>query len=151
METTTPYQVPTALTVLAGIFLALGAICLIIPIVDMVWRKGWRSMMWIMCVPTRFNRTKELHADLPAATGFQYGQSTLPTSVRYHSSCTSATVDQRIPAKEDRVAMILANPTRAPRKRVVPSLHQLIPKRPPRRRLRANMRRTTITPWVAAV
>lgn len=40
METTAPYQIPTALTVLAGTFLALGAICLIIPIVDIVWRRG---------------------------------------------------------------------------------------------------------------
>lgn len=42
------YHVPTALTVLAAIFLLTGAICAIIVTADIVWRQGWRSMMLIM-------------------------------------------------------------------------------------------------------
>ncbi|KAF2101665.1 hypothetical protein NA57DRAFT_35704 [Rhizodiscina lignyota] len=46
MEST--YKEPTALIVLSGIFLALGAVFALITIVDMIWRQGWKSMMWIM-------------------------------------------------------------------------------------------------------
>ncbi|KAL9072296.1 MAG: hypothetical protein Q9157_005145 [Trypethelium eluteriae] len=45
---TDDYHPPLALTILAGIFLALGAICMLIITVDIIWRRGWRSMMWIM-------------------------------------------------------------------------------------------------------
>lgn len=44
----TSYHVPEALTIIAGIFLALGALFVIITLGNIIWRKGWRSMMWIM-------------------------------------------------------------------------------------------------------
>lgn len=50
------YKPPLALTVLAGIFLLLGAIFLLIVAIDIIWRRGWKSMMWIMYkfFPTEF-------------------------------------------------------------------------------------------------
>ena len=42
------YHPPLALTVLSGIFLLLGAICFVIVAVDIIWRRGWQSMMLIM-------------------------------------------------------------------------------------------------------
>ena len=54
------YHTPLALTVLSGIFLALGAVFAIVVATDILIRKGWRSMMGIMyvticvshCLPT---------------------------------------------------------------------------------------------------
>ena len=48
MDMTSNYHVPLSLTVLAGIFLILGAICMLIVAIDIIWRRGWQSMMWIM-------------------------------------------------------------------------------------------------------
>lgn len=42
------YHIPVALTVLSGIFLALGAIFAIVVAADVITRRGWRSMMGIM-------------------------------------------------------------------------------------------------------
>jgi hypothetical protein len=42
------YHVPKSLNILAGIFLALGAVCGLVVLGDIIWRRGWRSMMWIM-------------------------------------------------------------------------------------------------------
>ena len=42
------YHIPTALTVLSAIFLIIGAICAIVVTADILWRRGWRSMMGIM-------------------------------------------------------------------------------------------------------
>jgi hypothetical protein len=42
------YHVPTGLTVVSGIFLLLGGIFGLVILGDIVWRRGWRSMMWIM-------------------------------------------------------------------------------------------------------
>jgi hypothetical protein len=42
------YHVPNSLNILAGIFLTLGAVCGLIVLGDIIWRRGWRSMMWIM-------------------------------------------------------------------------------------------------------
>jgi hypothetical protein len=42
------YHVPISLNVLAGLFLAFGAACGMIVLGDIIWRRGWRSMMWIM-------------------------------------------------------------------------------------------------------
>ncbi|MCJ1435792.1 hypothetical protein MMC27_005167 [Xylographa pallens] len=42
------YHVPEALTLIAGIFLVAGTVFLIIPILDMLNRRGWKSMMLIM-------------------------------------------------------------------------------------------------------
>lgn len=44
----TSYKPPLALTVLAGIFLLIGAIFFLIVAIDILWRRGWKSMMWIM-------------------------------------------------------------------------------------------------------
>jgi len=43
------YNPPLALTVLSGIFLLLGAIFFVIVAADIIWRRGWESMMLIMC------------------------------------------------------------------------------------------------------
>ncbi|KAL8794461.1 MAG: hypothetical protein Q9195_002934 [Heterodermia aff. obscurata] len=48
MDNMETYQVPAALTVLAGIFLAIGAICAITVTFDILWRRGWKSMMSVM-------------------------------------------------------------------------------------------------------
>ncbi|KAL8646752.1 MAG: hypothetical protein Q9226_006729 [Calogaya cf. arnoldii] len=126
MEATIVYEIPTALTILAGIFLALGAICPVIPIVDIVWRKGWKSMI-------------------------HYGPSTQHTLALYHSTCTSGTVDLRVPVKEERVATTMANMVTVTRKTTA-CLHRLIPKRPPRRRqLVVQKNCTTIMLWAATV
>lgn len=44
------YTPPLTLTILSGIFLALGAVCFLIVLGDIVWRRGWRSMMGVMIV-----------------------------------------------------------------------------------------------------
>ncbi|KAF1987817.1 hypothetical protein K402DRAFT_403478 [Aulographum hederae CBS 113979] len=45
-----PYHETTALIALSGVFLGFGALCALLNIADIVWRKGWNSMMWIMIV-----------------------------------------------------------------------------------------------------
>ena len=50
MDMETEYEVPKSLTILSGIFLALGALFMAVVIVDIVSRQGWKSMMLIMCV-----------------------------------------------------------------------------------------------------
>ena len=42
------YHVPKPLTVLAGIFLALGAVAMVVVTADILWRRGWKTMMLIM-------------------------------------------------------------------------------------------------------
>jgi hypothetical protein len=42
------YVPPLSLTILGAIFLLLGAICAILIALDIVIRKGWQTMMWIM-------------------------------------------------------------------------------------------------------
>jgi len=42
------YTPPTALTVVSCIFLAIGALCLLFIAGDILLRRGWQSMMWIM-------------------------------------------------------------------------------------------------------
>jgi hypothetical protein len=42
------YEVPKALTILSGIFLALGALGMIVVASDIIMRQGWKTMMWIM-------------------------------------------------------------------------------------------------------
>jgi hypothetical protein len=48
MNVDTDYEVPEALTIIAGVFLALGALGILIVTGDIIWRRGWRSMMLIM-------------------------------------------------------------------------------------------------------
>jgi len=43
-----PYSPPLALTIIAGIFLGIGALCLLIATVDIIWQRGWRTMMGVM-------------------------------------------------------------------------------------------------------
>ncbi len=42
------YEVPKALTILSGIFLALGALGMVVVATDILLRRGWKTMMWIM-------------------------------------------------------------------------------------------------------
>ena len=42
------YHVPKALTTLSGIFLALGAVGMLAVAIDILLRRGWKTMMWIM-------------------------------------------------------------------------------------------------------
>lgn len=42
------YEPPQALTIISGIFLALGVLFLLLVTIDIVLRRGWKSMMWIM-------------------------------------------------------------------------------------------------------
>lgn len=42
------YIPPIALTVVSGVFLCLGAIAFVVVAADIIWHKGWQSMMWIM-------------------------------------------------------------------------------------------------------
>ena len=73
------------------------------------------------------------------------------TLARSPPTCTSATVDPRIQEQEERVATTMANMVRATRK-IMPCLHRLIPKRPPRpRQLMHKKTCTGITPWAATV
>lgn len=44
------YQPPLSLTVLVGIFLILGGLCGLIILGDIIWRRGWKSMMLIIFV-----------------------------------------------------------------------------------------------------
>lgn len=44
------YSPPLALTIISSIFLVLGALCFLVIVGDILWRRGWRSMMWIMIV-----------------------------------------------------------------------------------------------------
>jgi hypothetical protein len=44
------YHETTALIAVSGVFLGFGALFLIVVLADIVWRNGWRSMMWIMQV-----------------------------------------------------------------------------------------------------
>ncbi len=48
MNMNTMYEVPRALTILSGIFLALGALGMLIVTIDILLRQGWKTMMWIM-------------------------------------------------------------------------------------------------------
>jgi hypothetical protein len=49
MDDMNAYHPPLALTVISGIFLAFGALCGLIVLGDIIWRRGWKSMMLIMC------------------------------------------------------------------------------------------------------
>ncbi len=42
------YHIPLSLTIIAAIFLGIGAICGLIVIADIVARRGWKSMMSVM-------------------------------------------------------------------------------------------------------
>lgn len=44
------YHPPLALTIISGVFLALGAVCFLVIAGDILWRRGWRSMMAVMIV-----------------------------------------------------------------------------------------------------
>ena len=42
------FEVPKSLTVVSGVFLALGAVGMLIVAGDILLRQGWKTMMWIM-------------------------------------------------------------------------------------------------------
>lgn len=49
----TDYMPPPILTISSGVSLALGAICFLLIAGDIIWRKGWKSMMGVMIVKLR--------------------------------------------------------------------------------------------------
>jgi len=73
------YHVPKALTILAGIFLVAGAILLVIPLVDITYRRGWRSMMWIMIPVWPINAC--YLGPLAIYLYFRYGRPSQPSPV----------------------------------------------------------------------
>ncbi|KAI7280664.1 hypothetical protein KC343_g1479 [Hortaea werneckii] len=68
----TAYTPPLALTVISGVFLALGAACALIVAGDILLRKGWQSMMWIMIPVYIINATYMLPIEL--FVYFKYGR-----------------------------------------------------------------------------
>ncbi|KAI6823633.1 hypothetical protein KC367_g5667 [Hortaea werneckii] len=73
----TAYSPPLALTVISGVFLALGAACALIVAGDILLRRGWQSMMWIMIPVYIINATYMLPVEL--FVYFKYGR---PSAVR---------------------------------------------------------------------
>ena len=87
------YHVPTALTVLAGIFLLTGALCAIVVTADIVWRKGWRSMMLIMIPVWIINAT--YMGPITLYLYFRFGRARDPKSGQMAPSChAEAKADQ---------------------------------------------------------
>lgn len=78
MDMESSYHVPTALTVLAGIFLLIGAICAIIVTADIIWRRGWRSMMLIMIPVWIINAT--YMGPITVYLYFRFGRASAPKS-----------------------------------------------------------------------
>ncbi|KAF2479832.1 hypothetical protein BDY17DRAFT_326841 [Neohortaea acidophila] len=72
------YHPPLALTILSGIFLILGAICFLIVTVDIIWRRGWRSMMGIMVPVYPINAAYMMPVTLYVY--FKYGRAAKPMS-----------------------------------------------------------------------
>ncbi len=70
------YYVPTALTILAGIFLGIGGICALVIIVDITLRRGWKSMMLIMIPVWPINAT--YMGPLTLFLYFKYGRPSKP-------------------------------------------------------------------------
>ncbi len=55
------YKEPLVLTIISAVFLILGAICFLIIVVDIVWRRGWRSMMLIIMVRFRSSLSSTMY------------------------------------------------------------------------------------------
>lgn len=73
------YQVPTSLTVVSGVFLAIGAVLMIVVTADIVWRRGWRTMMVIMEAEPPAKQS--LHANLRQDTNLHHQR-------RLHAPCS---------------------------------------------------------------
>jgi hypothetical protein len=77
MDTTmSSYTPPLALTIVAGVFLALGGLCGFIVLLDIVIRQGWKSMMWIM-IPT-YPITALYMGPIGMFMYFKYGRAASP-------------------------------------------------------------------------
>ena len=85
MDMSSDYHVPLSLTVLAGIFLAFGAACMLIITGDIIWRRGWQSMMWIM-IPVYIINAGYM-GPLTLYLYFKYGRPSKPTSESKQASC----------------------------------------------------------------
>ncbi|KAI6872399.1 hypothetical protein KC338_g2139 [Hortaea werneckii] len=72
----TAYSPPLALTVISGVFLALGAACALVVAGDILLRRGWQSMMWIMIPVYIINATYMLPIEL--FVYFKYGRPSPP-------------------------------------------------------------------------
>jgi len=84
----TAYSPPLALTVISGVFLALGAACALIVAGDILLRKGWQSMMWIMIPVYIINATYMLPIEL--FVYFKYGRPSPPQKENQPSNQTGA-------------------------------------------------------------
>ncbi|KAL9106713.1 MAG: hypothetical protein Q9227_008282 [Pyrenula ochraceoflavens] len=79
MDSMSEYKEPKALIVLSGIFLALGAIFLIVNVVDIIRRRGWKSMMWIMIPVWPINAA--YIGPLTLYLYFKFGRPTKPSEI----------------------------------------------------------------------
>ncbi|KAI6826313.1 hypothetical protein KC332_g11893 [Hortaea werneckii] len=84
----TAYSPPLALTVISGVFLALGAACALIVASDILLRRGWQSMMWIMIPVYIINATYMLLIEL--FVYFKYGRPSPPQKENQPSNQTGA-------------------------------------------------------------
>ncbi|MCJ1286770.1 hypothetical protein MMC26_006116 [Xylographa opegraphella] len=94
------YQVPKALTVIAGIFLVAGALFLLVPIIDILNRRGWKSMMWIMIPVWPINAS--YLGPLTLYLYFKYGRPTKPEKRKHqHPDSTKKPVHGSDDSKEN--------------------------------------------------
>ncbi|GAB1732947.1 hypothetical protein NU195Hw_g201t1 [Hortaea werneckii] len=84
----TAYSPPLALTVISGVFLALGAACALVVAGDILLRRGWQSMMWIMIPVYIINATYMLPIEL--FVYFKYGRPSPPQKESKPSNQTGA-------------------------------------------------------------
>ncbi|KAF2663893.1 hypothetical protein BT63DRAFT_430142 [Microthyrium microscopicum] len=73
------YHPPEALTIIAGIFLVFGGLCGLIVLGDIIWRRGWKSMMLIM-IPT-YPITATYMGPVGLYLYFKYGRAADPKSL----------------------------------------------------------------------
>lgn len=70
------YHVPQSLTIISAAFLGIGAICALVVIGDMVWRRGWKSMMAVMIPVWPINAT--YMGPITLFLYFKYGRPSKP-------------------------------------------------------------------------
>ncbi|KAI6826352.1 hypothetical protein KC340_g11722 [Hortaea werneckii] len=87
----TAYSPPLALTAISGVFLALGAACALVVAGDILLRRGWHSMMWIMIPVYIINATYMLPIEL--FVYFKYGRPSPPQKEGQITSKAGADAD----------------------------------------------------------
>lgn len=116
------YHEPLALVIISSISIGLGAIAALFIAVDIVLRRGWRSMMGVMQVTCSFLLHPTSHADhQPMFPGSQYTSSMPCTFGQSHSGHTSTMDNQRNQQQQTRSLL--------PHHRVTPTIPHLYRKR----------------------